>query len=203
MLVSSTRTNWVLSVLTAALLAWVVIGMIWAFCSAFTVILFPLWESREALTTIGRGIVKVRRESVVADIIIYVIPGHLLPGQWKICRSACFRGFGVKPLPVPVYGLRASADGWRRSSSSGRFFSSLSVNVQTSKITAISSDVRGFVPSSRMIFPTRFGAVSETIVLCLFRESEFLQPGDVPCSQGRRFSSYWPASANLSRGATS
>lgn len=42
-----------------ALVAWVVIGMIWAFCSAFIVILYPLWESREALTMIGRGIVKV------------------------------------------------------------------------------------------------------------------------------------------------
>ena len=41
--------------------AWVVVAMIWTFCSAFTVVLYPLWESRAALTQIATGIVKVRR----------------------------------------------------------------------------------------------------------------------------------------------
>ncbi len=41
------------------LTAWVVIGIIWTFLSAFTVVLYPLWESRDALMMIGRGIVKV------------------------------------------------------------------------------------------------------------------------------------------------
>ncbi|RPD65429.1 urea transporter [Lentinus tigrinus ALCF2SS1-7] len=40
------------------LTAWVVIGMIWAFCSAISVVLYPLYESRAALSLIGRGIVK-------------------------------------------------------------------------------------------------------------------------------------------------
>jgi urea-proton symporter len=40
--------------------AWVVIGMIWAFASAFTVILYPLWESRRELGMISKGMVKVR-----------------------------------------------------------------------------------------------------------------------------------------------
>ncbi|KAH9950736.1 urea transporter [Amylocystis lapponica] len=40
------------------LAAWVVIGMIWAFCSAIAVVLYPLYESRAALALIGRGIVK-------------------------------------------------------------------------------------------------------------------------------------------------
>ncbi|KAK7691452.1 hypothetical protein QCA50_004851 [Cerrena zonata] len=40
------------------LTAWVVIGMLWTFCSAFTVVLYPLWESRAALKLISRGIVK-------------------------------------------------------------------------------------------------------------------------------------------------
>ncbi|KAF9043829.1 urea transporter [Hymenopellis radicata] len=40
------------------LTAWVVIGIIWTFLSAFTVVLYPLWESRGALMMIGRGIVK-------------------------------------------------------------------------------------------------------------------------------------------------
>ena len=41
--------------------AWVVIGMIWTFFSAFTVVLYPLWESRDALTMIGKGMIKVSR----------------------------------------------------------------------------------------------------------------------------------------------
>lgn len=38
--------------------AWVVIGMIWAFMSAFTVILYPLYESRRELMMIVKGMVK-------------------------------------------------------------------------------------------------------------------------------------------------
>lgn len=41
------------------LTAWVVIGMLWAFCSAIAVVLYPLWESRVALSTISRGVIKV------------------------------------------------------------------------------------------------------------------------------------------------
>jgi len=42
----------------AGLSAWVVVGMIWTFCSAFIVVLYPLWESRAALIQIAKGIVK-------------------------------------------------------------------------------------------------------------------------------------------------
>jgi len=42
----------------AGLSAWVVIGMIWTFCSSFIVVLYPLWESRRAITQIASGIVK-------------------------------------------------------------------------------------------------------------------------------------------------
>ncbi|KAH7908804.1 urea transporter [Hygrophoropsis aurantiaca] len=38
--------------------AWVVIGIGWAFCSAFAVVLYPLWESRTALRMIWRGMIK-------------------------------------------------------------------------------------------------------------------------------------------------
>jgi len=38
--------------------AWVVVGMIWTFCSSFIVVLYPLWESRMALSQITRGLVK-------------------------------------------------------------------------------------------------------------------------------------------------
>ncbi|KZT18743.1 urea transporter [Neolentinus lepideus HHB14362 ss-1] len=40
------------------LTAWVVIGIIWTFLSAISVVLYPLWESRRALKQIARGIVK-------------------------------------------------------------------------------------------------------------------------------------------------
>lgn len=40
------------------LTAWVVIGILWTFLSTFTVVLYPLYESREALMQIGCGIVK-------------------------------------------------------------------------------------------------------------------------------------------------
>ncbi|KAI0002534.1 urea transporter [Russula compacta] len=40
------------------LTAWVVIGILWCFCSAITVVLYPLWESRVALLQISRGVIK-------------------------------------------------------------------------------------------------------------------------------------------------
>jgi len=40
------------------LTAWVVIGILWCFCSAFAVVLYPLWESRVAIRSITSGIIK-------------------------------------------------------------------------------------------------------------------------------------------------
>ncbi|KAJ4474485.1 urea transporter [Lentinula aciculospora] len=40
------------------LTVWIIVGLIWTFTSAFSVVLYPLWESREALRQIGRGIIK-------------------------------------------------------------------------------------------------------------------------------------------------
>ncbi|KAI0281759.1 urea transporter [Russula aff. rugulosa BPL654] len=40
------------------LTVWVVIGIIWCFCSAFAVVLYPLWESRVAIAQIARGVIK-------------------------------------------------------------------------------------------------------------------------------------------------
>ena len=56
------------------LTAWVVIGIFWCFCSAFTVVLYPLWESRAALAQISRGILKVRQflESSHAMLTRYI-----------------------------------------------------------------------------------------------------------------------------------
>lgn len=47
--------------------AWVVIGIIWTFLSAFTVVLYPLWESRAALKMITSGMVKVCNTSACAE----------------------------------------------------------------------------------------------------------------------------------------
>ncbi|KAI0295683.1 urea transporter [Russula brevipes] len=43
---------------TRGLTVWVVIGILWCFCSAVTVVLYPLYESRIAIFEISRGIVK-------------------------------------------------------------------------------------------------------------------------------------------------
>lgn len=40
--------------------AWVVIGIIWTFFASFTVVLLPLYESREALGQVSKGLLKVR-----------------------------------------------------------------------------------------------------------------------------------------------
>ncbi|KAJ7171123.1 urea transporter [Mycena filopes] len=40
------------------LTAWVAIGIAWTFLSAFSVVLYPLWESRAAIALISRGVVK-------------------------------------------------------------------------------------------------------------------------------------------------
>jgi len=40
------------------LAAWVSIGIAWAFGSAFTVVIYPLWESRTALLMVGKGVIK-------------------------------------------------------------------------------------------------------------------------------------------------
>ncbi|KAK7052509.1 urea transporter, partial [Favolaschia claudopus] len=42
----------------SGLTAWVVIGILWTFLSAFSVVLYPLWESRAAILLIARGILK-------------------------------------------------------------------------------------------------------------------------------------------------
>jgi len=41
-----------------SLKAWVIVAMIWAFLASFTVVIYPLYESRVALTMVAKGIVK-------------------------------------------------------------------------------------------------------------------------------------------------
>ena len=66
--------------------AWVVIGIIWTFCSAITVVIYPLYESREALTMVSRGIIKVRlsfKTSFFLDLISKPMPQDVFGGQGK------------------------------------------------------------------------------------------------------------------------
>jgi len=37
---------------------WVIVGMIWTFGAAFTVVIYPLWESRREIMLVGKGIIK-------------------------------------------------------------------------------------------------------------------------------------------------
>jgi hypothetical protein len=39
--------------------AWISVGIVWTFLSSFTVVLYPLYESRRALYLIARGLFKV------------------------------------------------------------------------------------------------------------------------------------------------
>lgn len=76
------------------LTAWVVIGMIWAFCSAIAVVLYPLYESRQALLLICRGIVKVSgtnfSRSPLCPSLISTCPipiGYFSEGKWEVRAS--------------------------------------------------------------------------------------------------------------------
>ena len=42
----------------AGFTVWVVIAMIWAFVASFIVVLYPVWESRDSLVEVFRGIVR-------------------------------------------------------------------------------------------------------------------------------------------------
>lgn len=75
---------------------WVVIAIIWAFCSAFAVVLYPLWESRAALSLIMNGMIKVSTHvrGVFEYLLIFAsrmfIPlgqahmSRLLPQKWLL-----------------------------------------------------------------------------------------------------------------------
>jgi urea-proton symporter len=43
-----------------SLKTWVIVAILWAFLAAFTVVLYPLWESRVAIVMVTKGIIKVR-----------------------------------------------------------------------------------------------------------------------------------------------
>ncbi|KAG8710710.1 hypothetical protein FRC08_016815 [Ceratobasidium sp. 394] len=43
---------------TKGLATWVAVGITWTFLAAFAVVLYPLWESREALVLVCKGVIK-------------------------------------------------------------------------------------------------------------------------------------------------
>jgi hypothetical protein len=94
--------------------AWVIVGMIWTFCSAFTVVLYPLWESRAALAQIATGIVKVQYFSSVTSFqSLSFFPrcdvlGRVFSRKRKVqgtCRSLSVvkRSWGCMWFVVKVY----------------------------------------------------------------------------------------------------
>jgi hypothetical protein len=72
------------------LTAWVVIGIIWCFCSAFTVVLYPLWESRVAIVQIARGVVKVGLlcAPILCMILTFFSEGRLCTRKREICCAS-------------------------------------------------------------------------------------------------------------------
>jgi hypothetical protein len=58
--------------------------MIWTFCSAFIVVLYPLWESRAALVQISTGIVKVHGSPYPSAAVI--VPLNLF--CFVMCRTS-------------------------------------------------------------------------------------------------------------------
>jgi hypothetical protein len=73
----------------AGLTTWVVVGIIWTFFSAFSVVIYPLFESRVALTQIGRGIIKVlcclSSNDGKSVLILHRRVGHLQQRQREVC----------------------------------------------------------------------------------------------------------------------
>jgi len=62
---------------------WVVVGILWTFCSTFAVVLYPLWESRAALAMIIRGMVKAstRFSWCVEVLAYYYLQDVYVPGS--------------------------------------------------------------------------------------------------------------------------
>ena len=90
------------------LTAWVVIGMIWTFFSAFTVVLYPLWESRSALQLISKGIIKVCASHVVQSSLLKSLSslGYFRKRKWEICYThGKFKGIKSEELCYYHYTL--------------------------------------------------------------------------------------------------
>lgn len=51
---------------------WVVVGIIWIFCSTIAVVIYPAWESRQSVAKVIRHILsgKTQKENVDGDAVI-------------------------------------------------------------------------------------------------------------------------------------
>jgi hypothetical protein len=69
----------------AGFTTWVIVSIIWTFLSATTVVVYPLYESRAAITRIFVGVVKVCRviSQVFTGLSLLRIIGHF----WRWCRQ--------------------------------------------------------------------------------------------------------------------
>jgi len=70
---------------------WVVVGIIWTFLSSFTVVIYPLYESRKALRSIATGLFKVSDLfSITFKERVFLTwrecIGFVYEGQWEACR---------------------------------------------------------------------------------------------------------------------
>lgn len=72
----------------ASLRAWVIVAIIWAFLAAFTVVLYPLYESKDALIMVCKGIVKASRFLLLCiHNFVDSFVGYLPSGIWQIRRA--------------------------------------------------------------------------------------------------------------------
>lgn len=80
---------------TKSLATWVAVGIAWTFLAAFAVVIYPLYESREALLLVSKGIIKVCQTwgKCIAKILIsfplnrtYSIreAENILKNQWEM-----------------------------------------------------------------------------------------------------------------------
>ena len=93
--------------------AWVVVGVIWTFFSSFTVVIYPLWESRRALLLITTGLLRVSRSKFplscyvgenVLMITFYWI-GFIYQRKWEVYRQAYETGRGCLISDLTVTSL--------------------------------------------------------------------------------------------------
>ena len=77
--------------------AYVIIGIIWAFCSSFMVVIYPLYESRLALSTVLRGVVKVRAlaslQFCTSRLIVFFVRVFFYPARFGCLLLACLARF--------------------------------------------------------------------------------------------------------------
>ncbi|ELU39310.1 urea transporter [Rhizoctonia solani AG-1 IA] len=74
---------------TKGLTTWVAVGIAWTFLAAFTVVIYPLYESRQALFLVSKGIVKVCEDPIkMAFHLLNSLQDIFHPGSGKYSESS-------------------------------------------------------------------------------------------------------------------